>query len=182
MKAHLEIEFKTMLSEAKYFELLQDQDFPEGVIQINSYFDTQNNFFFSNKSMLRIRTVQNSFIFTLKTPQDVGVLEHEFILNTFNINDKQIQQLLDRYDIKTSDLQIIAQSKTIRSEISDQYGTWCLDANEFDWGKDYELEYELHENVILSEAKAHYLKTIENMNIEFKKAYPKYIRALNLNS
>ena len=179
MKQHLEIEFKTMLSEDEFENLYQSMGFKEGFLQINSYFDTYTNFFFKKHMMLRIRSINNVFIFTMKTPRSLGVLENEFKLDVFNINDPKVQKLLETYDIKSNDLELVAQSKTIRHEINDEYGTWCLDLNEFALSKDYELEYELYEGVNYEEAQQHYFNRINDLNIHYKQAIPKYIRALD---
>lgn len=179
MEQHLEIEFKTMLTKKEFHRLYKTMTFKDGFLQINSYFDTMDNFFLKNHSMLRIRTIDNSFIFTMKTPKRIGVLEHEFTMESFNINHPKIQKLIEDFNIKTSDLDLITQSKTIRHEINDEYGTWCLDLNEFTFNKDYELEYELFEGVDYDKAQQHYYNSINNLNISYKKAKPKYIRALD---
>ncbi|CAM3697340.1 CYTH domain-containing protein [Erysipelothrix urinaevulpis] len=179
MKQHLEIEFKTMLTEKEYLHLTQVLEFGLSYRQINSYFDTPSKKLFSLKTMMRIRKYDDSYEFTLKIPQDLGVMEHEFDLETFNINHPKIQRLLSDFDIKTDHLEMIAQSTTDRREFSDQYGTWCLDFNSFSWGIDHELEYELHDDVDVDKAYHHYYETLSRLNITFKKALPKYIRALN---
>lgn len=179
MKLHLEIEFKTMLTEEEFLSLYKTMGFSEGRLQINSYFDTLNHFFFKKHMMLRIRAIDNVFIFTMKTPSSLGVLENEFKLDSFNINDAKVQKILDPYGLKSDDLELTAQSKTIRHEIADDYGTWCLDLSEFALGKDFELEYELHEGVNYELAQQHYFDKINEYNINYKEAKPKYIRALN---
>ena len=179
MKQHLEIEFKTMLSKDEFNRLYQVWDFDEGFLQINSYYDTITNFFLKKRMMLRIRTIEDSFIFTMKTPRKLGVLENEFILDEFNINDLKVQKLLDSHNILSTDLSLVAQSKTIRHEFDDKYGTWCLDLNEFAYSKDFELEYELHDEVNFEDAQLHYFDKITEFNILYKEAKPKYIRALS---
>ena len=179
MKQHLEIEFKTMLSKEEFTKLYQSMGFNEGFLQINSYFDTINNYFKKKRMMLRIRSINDSFIFTMKTPRDLGVLEDEFKLDSFNINNSKIKKLLEIYDIQSADLMLVAQSKTIRHELKDDYGTWCLDLNEFASSKDFELEYELHDGVNYKEAQQHYMNKINELGILYKEAKPKYIRALD---
>lgn len=179
MKQHLEIEFKTMLSEEEFNKLYQTMGFDEGFLQINSYFDTLSTFFLKKRMMLRIRSVNDVFIFTMKTPSELGVLENEFKLDSFNQNDPKIQKILGNFGIESTDLLLVAQSKTIRHEIVDQHGTWCLDLNEFAQDKDYELEYELHEGVNYEDAQQHYFNKINELNILYKEAKPKYIRALS---
>lgn len=175
MKQNLEIEYKTILNESSYEKIQQAWNFSDGQKQVNVYLDTLNDDLFKQKKMCRLR-LTDIIEFTLKTPQRDGVMEHELILDSFDITQNSIiNDLLSDNNINVNDLVEVARSYTLRKTFDDQYGTWCLDFTEFDHGSDYEIEYELFE--YNENAFDHYLKTLENFGIEYKKSRPKYIRA-----
>lgn len=179
MEKQIEIEFKTLLDLNEYTYL--DKYIFEGIkpiYQVNYYFDTKNKDLFMKKRMARIRKINEEYLFTLKTPLELGVQENEIILDKLDIMNVRLNELFQDINIKQEELKQITCSKTSRKEIIDKYGTWCLDYNNFSSSFDYELEYELHPQSDYDAAYKHYLKFLKQNNITFKQAKPKYIRAL----
>lgn len=175
MKQNLEIEYKTLLSPTSYDTLLSAWDFSDGVKQLNVYLDTQSHDLYNLKMMCRLR-LTDIIEFTLKVPQEDGVLEHELILDSFDITENSaITTLMSEFGVNVEDLIEVARSTTLRKTYDDDFGTWCLDYTEFDHGEDYEIEYELFS--YHPDAFDHYVNKLNEFGIEYKKSRPKYIRA-----
>lgn len=175
MKHNLEIEYKTLLNEQNYLTLQDSWNFSDGEKQINVYLDTPDETLYKQSIMCRIR-LTDTVEFTLKIPQENGVIEKEMILDSFDLADNEaISSLLLDYGVDAASLTEIARSTTLRKTFEDTYGTWCLDYTEFDHGSDYEVEYELFEDN--PKAFEHYLNQLKSLGIEYKKSRPKYIRA-----
>ena len=177
MKRNLEIEYKTLIERATFDAFRNALFFSAPVKQVNEYYDTENLRLFNQHIMCRIRVIDAYYEFTLKIPQADGVMEFEVILdeNKLDLNDKVID-LLKSHSVNVSEMKNVATSTTFRSTFDDEYGTWCLDETHFDNSVDYEIEYELfgpHEK-----AYQHYVDTLDKYNIPFRKANPKFIRAL----
>lgn len=175
MKPHLEIEYKTLLTKEEYQELDTHFKFERIVQQTNVYYDS-NNDLYNQHMMCRIRILPDSYEFTLKVPQEEGVLEYEFEMESLDLKHPQVISTLSPYISNLDELQEVGRSETLRKISSDQYGEWCLDSNTFSFHQDYELEYELFQPHNL--AYQHYLDNMEKLGIEYKPADPKYIRSL----
>ncbi|WP_331836532.1 CYTH domain-containing protein [Erysipelothrix piscisicarius] len=177
MKQHLEIEYKTQLTQDEFNHILNSFPFKDPKYQENTYYDTPKGSLFKQHSMCRIRTIGNIHEFTLKVPQEEGVLEYEVILNEKSLMDERIIDFLNEKDIDVNTMEVTAFSNTVRYEYSDIYGVWCLDYTRFLNNSDYELEYELHESN--EKAYPHYLDTLQLLGIQYKPSKPKYLRALD---
>lgn len=177
MKQHLEIEYKTEITERDYERLLESLSFEKGKQQKNYYYDTEDMRLFKQGIMCRIRNVSNTFLFTVKVPQEVGVLEFEVNLDTLSLDHEAIIAYFEALNISIAALQIVAWSDTLRSIYADTYGEWCLDFSTFEHHTDYELEYELYE--YHEKAPSHYEKMLQEFQLDFKAIQPKYLRALH---
>lgn len=177
MKQHLEIEFKTIITASEYDRILKHFTFDEEVIQTNTYFDTKERDLYKQGIMCRIRSFAEHFEFTLKIPQEEGVLEYETQLSDSKIDTEAIHNIVKQFGVSSDKLVVVAKSNTNRKIHSDVYGQWCLDSNEFSHHDDLELEYELFE--ANEKAYPHYLDMLQLLGVEYKHADPKYIRALN---
>lgn len=176
MKQHLEIEYKSILTNQEYLKIDFLFKFDKIVEQTNVYYDF-DDILFNQNIMCRIRVLDDEYEFTLKIPQEKGVLEYEVNLNSLDIKDPKVIKILTPFIEQTDQLIEVGRSHTIRKIYSDEYGEWCLDESQFSHHKDYELEYELYEDHPL--AYEHYVNKINELGIEIKEAKPKYIRALN---
>lgn len=177
MKTNLEIEFKTLITLYESQRIREAFPFSKPKKQINVYFDTLDHQLYKKKMMCRIRIVDARYEFTLKIPQDKGVMEFECTLDSLSLNDARLINYFNTLHINALEMIEIARSETLRSIYSDSYGDWCLDETTFSHHTDYEIEYELHKDN--KKAYPHYRDTLNQLNIEYKNALPKYIRALN---
>lgn len=180
MKTHYEIEFKTMISQDDH-QRLKETIFKNGLLieQKNIYFDTQSNYFHNKKSMVRVREYSDHLLFTLKVPDEDKLIEHEFVINSLEEAEGKIKDLFSEEKITIHDLFKTAESYTIRREIKDTWGTWCLDHSIYGSKEDFELEYELFEEIDMGIATRHFFQMLEHYEVNFKRARPKYIRALS---
>ena len=176
MKQHLEIEYKSILNRSSFEAFQLHWSFSSAIKQVNIYYDTPTNTLLNQKKMARIRVLDHALEFTLKIPQEDGVLEHELTLDSLDLaHSTAIKDLLSDFSVDVHTLTEVARSTTYRQTYEDQYGTWCLDHSIFNTHEDYEIEYELftaNEN-----AYAHFLDTLAVLNVNYEKARPKYIRA-----
>ena len=70
MYDNIERELKLLVDEKAYNELLRSYDFHNPIIQTNTYFDTDNQDVKKQHGAVRIRTIQDKKIFTLKIRKD----------------------------------------------------------------------------------------------------------------
>ncbi|HLQ71043.1 MAG TPA: CYTH domain-containing protein, partial [Bacillota bacterium] len=76
MPQEIEIEYKNIISENEYKQMLAAYPFPkENVEQINHYFETTNQSLGSYGCAIRIREKLNTYTITLKEPHPDGLLE-----------------------------------------------------------------------------------------------------------
>ena len=68
MYDNIERELKLLINEGVYNELLHSYDFHKPITQTNTYFDTENQDVKKQRGAVRIRTIQDKKIFTLKIP------------------------------------------------------------------------------------------------------------------
>ncbi len=177
MKTNLEIEYKSLINKTEYKKFLELFDFSREIIQTNVYFDTPDAKLYNLKMMCRIRIIEDVFEFTLKVPQSEGVMEFEVTLDELSLDHPAIKEHFSTLGINVNELNETCRSTTHRRIFIDKYGEWCLDDNAFNNHHDFEIEYELHE--ANEKAYPHFVDTLQLLNIKFKKAEPKYIRALH---
>ncbi|AMC92445.1 hypothetical protein AOC36_00085 [Erysipelothrix larvae] len=177
MKTHLEIEYKTALTREEYQEMMYHFPFEGPISQSNTYYDTEDTRLQNQGVMCRIRKEGETTLFTLKEPQEEGVLEYEFYMLGEQQDNKRAQDILLPFHVGLSELKEVTFSNTVRFVYKDVYGTWCLDVTQFPHHKDYELEYELHKQE--DRARSHFLSVLAELNIEYVESPPKFLRAIN---
>lgn len=176
MKPHLEIELKTLLSKQAYLTLRSTQFKSTTQSQLNVYYDTPERKLLEKHWMVRLRTIDEMMTtFTLKIPSTQGVLEYEVTDTELSLNDERVLKILHQQGI-FDPLVKIAHSQTYRSILVDDLGEWALDHSFFGHHEDYELEYEIRKDFDL--AKERFLNVLEKLDIEYKQATPKFVRAL----
>lgn len=144
MKTSIEIEYKTLISEDKYKELLKSFDLEENVFhQINFYFDTDDFYLRNNSMALRIRHKGTIYKLTLKRPHEDGCLYEDSILLT---KDKAIEMINNGFipsaygiDKKVS---LKATLETNRVSTPYEDGKLFFDQSIYADTTDYEVEYE----------------------------------------
>lgn len=146
IKPHLEIEYKTLITETQYQTLLSGLPFGQCFNQTNVYYDTLSHQFRSLNVSCRIRSVNNTHELTFKVPAKQGKLEHNFIVSSNDASvfkRMDISQFIDSLGIQADLVQqgiLITQRCTLQRP----YGELCLDLNTYNGLVDYELEYELY--------------------------------------
>ena len=149
MYNQIERELKCLLTKEQYENILKSYDFPIEIFQSNTYYDTEDEFLKNMKSAMRIRTIDSTYIFTLKIRTDSitlielekevkdDIIEHAF-------EDEEISSWLKKYKIpvqvhKTVELTTKRKlQKLPKAEL-------CLDQTNFYGTIDYEIEYEYTE-------------------------------------
>lgn len=154
MTTNLEIEFKNMLTEEEYQHLLHQFSIDENQIwtQKNVYFDTPKGQLKQSEAALRIRVKNGTYELTLKTKQDVGLLETNQVITKQDYDSLKdnhilikgpVYEKLQSLEINPSDLQVITDLTTKRAEVPYQDGLLVLDKSFYSDIIDYELEYEV---------------------------------------
>ena len=149
---HLEIEFKTMLTEKEYENLLPFFNSTAPVRQVNYYIDSSDRQLQQARMALRLRTFDDRAELTLKIPQKIGNMEYNQELSaqeSQNILDLQLfpagqlLSLLAEKQISVKELNILGSLETIRLEKTTEIGLLALDQSHYFGKTDYELELEV---------------------------------------
>lgn len=145
MKEHEEKEYKVMLSEKQFQRLCDLLGNPRPVKQENRYYDTEDWKIRRQYGSMRIRTINNKHIFTLKIRKNSDtVMEYELPVSEnslFALYNPQVQALLKEHQI-TEALQEIGRLTTWKAKMITEDAEICLDYNEYREQYDYEVEYE----------------------------------------
>ncbi len=78
---HLETEYKLLVTKEQFDSLSALYPDKTFIPQYNTYYDTKDMQLRQLKCAMRIREKENKFLFTLKTPDPDGHLEHECFVN-----------------------------------------------------------------------------------------------------
>jgi len=187
MSQELEIEFKNILEEDEYRQLLSAFSISEDkkVIQENFYFDTPE---FSLKDVgaaLRIREKNGIYTLTLKQPVARGLLEThqvlskeeaEQMLNGGNIIEGEVVSILKGLSIETSDVRFFGSLKTKRAEVEYKNGLLVLDKSYYLNQIDFEVEYEVTDEVSGKEV---FKELLQQYKIPIRKTDNKILRFYN---
>lgn len=156
MSEELEIEYKNMVSEDEFLKVQQyfnikEEDFFK---QENDYFDTDD---FSLKEIgcaLRVRKKAGKFEFTLKEPQDIGLLEtneiisetdHQKLLDGISFPPGEIADKLRQLHIPLGKITFFGTLTTYRKELQYKEGLLVLDKSYYLNKQDFEIEYEVED-------------------------------------
>ena len=146
MYNQIERELKCLLTKEQHKKIMNSYEFPIEIHQSNTYYDTQDGYLKKMKSAMRIRTINDTYIFTLKIRTDDitlielekevkdNVIEHAF-------EDEEIQGWLQQYKVPT-EVEKIVDFSTVRKLQVLENAELCLDETNFYGTIDYELEYE----------------------------------------
>ncbi|MBC6310815.1 CYTH domain-containing protein [Listeria sp. FSL L7-1582] len=154
MSQELEIEFKNMLTASEYDLLinefrLEESDF---FTQTNYYFDTADFQLKARLAALRIRKRELHYELTLKTPEQIGLLETTqvlakeqvtAILDGANIPVGQVRDALHTLGIDHQELAMFGSLTTTRAEKDYKKGLLVFDKSFYGDTHDFELEYEV---------------------------------------
>lgn len=180
MDKFIERELKILVDKEAFQKILNSYEFKKPIIQTNTYYDTHDQIIKKMNGALRIRTIDNKHIFTLKIKKD-SITHYEFekeihSSNINEINDSEILGWFNKYDIP-SNIKPITSFQTKRYTYDFEHGQLCADITSYENHIDYELEYEYidkHDGISFFN---HILKKI---NTEYIKNCPsKIARAMN---
>ncbi|MEH7239254.1 CYTH domain-containing protein [Bacillus sp. JJ1562] len=187
MRQELEIEFKNILEEDEYYQLLSafSIDDDKIVIQENFYFDTAE---FSLKNLgaaLRIREKKGTYTLTLKQPAPRGLLEtHQELtieeakqmLDGGHIIEGDVSSILITLSINPMDITFFGSLKTKRAEFEYKNGLLVLDKSYYLNTSDFEIEYEVTDEV---SGKVIFKELLNQYNIPIRKTDNKILRFYN---
>ncbi|EUJ35661.1 adenylate cyclase [Listeria weihenstephanensis FSL R9-0317] len=142
MSKDLEIEFKNMLTEEEYTTLIEEFRLKEDdfFTQTNYYLDTADFQLKDKLAALRIRKRELYYELTLKTPEQVGLLETTqilveeqvtAILDGANIPVGQVRDLLQTLGVDHQDLIMFGSLTTTRAEKDYKNGLLVFDKKFF---------------------------------------------------
>ena len=141
----LKIEVKYIIDREDYLKLLEyfSLNIEDRFTQLNEYFDTPNRQLMADKMMLRIRSKKVGHKLTLKVPEGEGLME-------YNVPLPYEQYLYIKQTGKITSLPInqskfvqIGELTTHRIKTSYLQGEIFLDENHYNGIVDYEVEYEV---------------------------------------
>lgn len=144
MNKNIEKEYKVLLTKEQFEKLLSN--YPNAVFktQCNTYYDTDTHCIQKKKGAMRIRQINDKFIFTLKMHSNDGLLEFEKEVNENSLNsfqDVEIQNLLDKFHINGNLIELTTLC-TQRATIETEFAEICFDISSYNGCTDYEIEYE----------------------------------------
>ncbi|MGE7602047.1 CYTH domain-containing protein [Peribacillus sp. NPDC097675] len=184
MNQHIEIEFKNLLNEIEFNQLMDHFQIAPSTFhtQQNHYFDTANFSLKSQNSALRIREKNGQHELTLKQPASEGLLEtnqtismemaHAF-LKEGTFPKGPVRDLIMESDLHPEDFTCFGTLKTDRSEFPFQGGLLVLDHSSYMGQEDYELEYEVTH---LEDGQKKFLKLLESLQIPVRETENKVKR------
>lgn len=154
MSRYIEIEFKNMLTEAEFRDLinhfsLADHDFK---LQKNYYFETPEYALKNSRAALRIREKQGRFVLTLKEERPYGNLETSqpllegtarAIIRTGRLPEGPVLARLKEMGVDANKIRYIGKLETERAEVPYAGGLIVLDRSSYFQKIDFEVEYEV---------------------------------------
>lgn len=179
MRMNIEKEYKILVNQNQFTELLKE--FPQATFrkQVNTYYDTQHLDIRKVRGAMRIREVGNRFLFTLKLHGDQGVEEYETYVKENSVtalNTPEICDLLHKISV-TDPIMEITRLTTYRAIIDTGDAELCFDYNEYGGHEDFEIEYEYKRP---HEGKAIFNQILQKVGLTYHKNCPsKLKRALD---
>lgn len=144
MNTNIEKEYKVMLNKDQFKKLTGCYDGLVFKKQINTYYDNAQMTIQKIHGAMRIREIDNSYLFTMKLLKDGDLYEFEcFVDRNDNsvFTQPEIKNLLHEYHIM-GPFQEITSLTTYRAMIRSEFAEICFDKNHYNGIVDYEIEYE----------------------------------------
>jgi uncharacterized protein YjbK len=184
MSKELEIEFKNMLTQEEYEQLLEYFGFApaDAKTQENYYFDTPEFNLKEARCALRVRTKQDSFECTLKIPAPEGNFEITDVLSAqqaqalisgASFEADEVYAALQELKVAPSELKMIGKLTTHRIEFRFKDGLLVLDHSEYNNTADYEAEFEVQDAKI---GERQFLEFLQQQQIPLRPANKKIAR------
>ncbi len=145
MYNNIERELKILVSKEIYEKIINSYDFEKSRIQTNTYYDDEDQSIKKQNGAMRIRTIGNKNIFTLKIRKDSYThYEYEKEIQTddiHKIDDVEIISWFHQFNIP-KDVKTITTFTTDRKILKCKQGEICADKTTYFNHTDYEIEYE----------------------------------------
>lgn len=143
MRHNLEIEFKTIITEEKYKELLKIFELENNIFnQVNHYFDTANLNLVDDKMVLRIRQKNKYYKLTSKSHSEKSAFETHILLT----EDDAKVMIEDGFDASMIGVNYfvrkVSELSTDRVSTAYKNGIIFFDKSTYYGHVDYEIEYE----------------------------------------
>jgi len=177
MRTNTEIEYKTLVSEEQFNRLLSHFHIDRTITQTNTYFDTPDRKLKAMKIACRIRVSDALIEATVKEKVEVGILEHNHVLDSFDpeiFRTGEYKQLFERFNVDEPLIEI-GKAVTLRRIVDEPGGELCFDQTTFSNFIDYELEYEVIGDQ--SEGLKRFMDILAMENIQYIPSKSKMIRA-----
>lgn len=175
-KENLEIEFKCLIDDKTYNQLLDKFNLHSKIFtQTNYYFDTKDEILRQEKIALRIREKDGQFKITKKVNKSENEIEES---HHYLTQEEAKTYLSEGFDANIIGINhyVYLQLSLTTNRVSFPYlnGKLFLDKSIYNDIIDYEIEYEAN-NVI--DGRQTFLEFLDKENIVFKKAESKIVRA-----
>lgn len=179
MNSDTERELKILLTRDQYEQIRKAIQFDSERIQTNIYYDHPDQAMLQKMTALRIRTIGNTHMMTIKQPKDaITKYEYEHKIHTCHIKDlnqPEKQWIMD-HGLNPEGLEPTVKFTTQRCILTLPQAELSLDKNTFAHSVDYELEYEYRQDHDGVAALNSFLKPF---GLSYEKNCPgKYARAL----
>ena len=189
MASNIEIEFKSMLTETEFQQLLAHFDLvhTQPIIQTNTYYDTATQTLKNNRVALRLRNFDTRSEWTIKQantthesvemnqPNPKAYTQPPQTISEQDIHDAHLLNILKLLNISLSQLQPICTLQTSRWVKLTDFGEFCLDQTTYYNETDYEIELETHD---LEQAQSAFQTLLDTHNIPYRHADKKIARAM----
>ncbi|WP_144837797.1 CYTH domain-containing protein [Metaplanococcus flavidus] len=187
MTKELEIEFKNLLTEEEYLELMDRFGYSaeDAHTQVNHYFDTTDFKLRDRRSALRIRQKGATYECTLKTPADNGFYEITDKLDSQQVEEifekrsfpaPEVAAALKEMGLGSDALALLGSLTTHRIEFPYESGLLVLDHSEYLATEDFEIEYEVSD---FEAGKQRFQAFLRDFEIPFRSTDKKISRFMN---
>lgn len=178
MKTNLEIEYKTLITEEEFNRIIKAYPF-SSTLQKNSYYNSCVTDLHRLGFAIRIREIDNTYLFTMKEKSELGNMEYEVELDEDSVDALYSDKLKDLFKEKKIEgpFTKIGELRTFRTEVKFNYGLLCIDENHYNDKVDYEIEYEIN-NDEPENAQQEFQDLLKRFNITYTQALPKRVRAI----
>lgn len=184
MNQHIEIEFKNLLTEKEFKQLIQHFQINPSHFktQQNHYFDTTNFCLKTQNSALRIREKEAKYELTLKQPANEGLLETNQIiskdtaisfLKDTTFPEGPVRNMISETHLNPDEFICFGTLQTARFEFPFQGGLLVLDHSSYLGKEDFELEYEVTD---LKTGQEKFLNLLETLQIPVRETENKVKR------
>lgn len=155
MSKHLETEFKMLINQETYHQMLTafHKNLGSPIVQTNEYFQDRKGILKKHFYSLRVRHLDGTYELTLKKPQGFAKMEYNQMLDEPTYQKLKLHQnfsstVLDELakdNITVEDLFAITTLTTTRYTFPYQNGQLFLDASHYGQKYDYEVEFEVED-------------------------------------